>query len=308
MTAAPAAGRVGVGPAAAARGDAGATGAAGNGSRAATGPAAAGTHPDVRVVRRRLGPGPRTRLSFWVGPALLLAIWVVGSKAGFISPAVLTAPWDVVKEFGDQWAHHDLLGNIGTSLRRSALGLVLGVLGGVVLAVVSGLFRVGEALIDGPIQIKRSIPTLALIPLFVAWFGIGEGMKVTTIALITMIPIYVNTHNALRSIDGRYAELSETLDIRRGEFVRHVVLPGALPGFLLGLRFAVTVSLLGLVVVEQFNSESGIGHVMTLAQEYGQTSVIVVGLVIYGVFGFVADTAVRLIERKALTWRRTLEG
>jgi sulfonate transport system permease protein len=277
-------------------------------ARSAAAPAPEGAHPDVRVVRRRLGPGRRTRLSLWVGPALLLVLWVVGSAAGFISPAVLTAPWDVVKEFGDQWANHDLLGNIGTSLRRAALGLALGVLAGVVLAVVSGLFRTGEALIDGPIQIKRSIPTLALIPLFVAWFGIGEEMKVTTIALITMIPIYVNTHNALRGIDGRYAELSETLDIRRGEFVRHVILPGALPGFLLGLRFAVTVSLLGLVVVEQYNSDAGIGHMMTLAQEYGQTSVIVVGLVIYGVFGFVADTAVRLTERKALTWRRTLEG
>ncbi len=134
------------------------------------------------------------------------------------------------------------------------------------------------------------------------------NMNLSVAGQTLVIPIYVNTHNALRGIDGRYAELSETLDIRRGEFVRHVVLPGALPGFLLGLRFAVTVSLLGLVVVEQFNSESGIGHVMTLAQEYGQTSVIVVGLVIYGVFGFLADTAVRLIERKALTWRRTLEG
>ncbi|GMA24802.1 ABC transporter permease [Luteimicrobium album] len=269
---------------------------------------AGGPHPDVRVVRRRLGPGPRTRLSFWVGPLLLLAVWAVGSWAGFISPAVLTAPWDVAKEFQNQWVDHDLLGNIGTSLRRSVLGLTLGVLGGVVLAVASGLSRVGEALIDGPIQIKRSIPTLALIPLFVAWFGIGESMKVTTIALITLIPIYVNTHNALRGIDGRYAELAETLDVGRVEFVRNVVLPGALPGFLLGLRFAVTVSLLGLVVVEQFNSESGIGHVMTLAQQYGQTSVIVVGLVIYGVFGFLADTAVRLIERRALSWRRTLEG
>jgi len=162
--------------------------------------------------------------------------------------------------------------------------------------------------VDGPIQIKRSIPTLALIPLFIAWFGIGEQMKIVTIALITLIPIYINTHNGLRSIDGKYAELAETIGIGRGEFVRHVVLPGALPGFLLGLRFAVTSSLLGLVVVEQYNATAGVGHMMTLAGEYGQTDVIVVGLVIYGVFGFLADTAVRLVERRALAWRRTLES
>jgi sulfonate transport system permease protein len=263
---------------------------------------------DVRVVRRRLGPGHRIGFAFWVGPAVLLAVWAIGSKAGFISPAVLTAPWDVVSAFKDQWANHELLGDIIASLQRAALGLAFGVLAGTVLAVASGLSRVGESLVDGPIQIKRSVPTLALIPLFIAWFGIGQEMKVVTIALISMIPIYVNTHNGLRSIDGKYAELAETIGISRGEFVRHVVLPGALPGFLLGMRFAVTSSLLGLVVVEQYNATSGIGHMMTLAGEYGQTDVLVVGLVLYGLFGFLADTAVRLTERRALRWRQTLEG
>lgn len=272
------------------------------------GRAAVAESADVRVVRRRLGPGRRIRFAFWVGPLVLLAVWAAGSKAGVISPAVLTAPWDVVEAFKTQWADHDLLGDIVSSLQRALLGLAFGVLGGTVLAVASGLSRAGESLIDGPIQIKRSVPTLALIPLFIAWFGIGQEMKIVTIALISMIPIYINTHNGLRGIDGRYAELAETIGVGRGEFVRHVVLPGALPGFLLGLRFAVTSSLLGLVVVEQYNATSGIGHMMTLAGEYGQTDVIVVGLVMYGIFGFLADTAVRLTERKALAWRQTLEG
>lgn len=263
---------------------------------------------DVRPLRRRLGPGRRIPFAFWVGPVLLIAIWIVGSATGFISPEVLTAPWDVVKEFGNQWTTQDLLGNILTSLRRAVIGLGFAIVGGLALALVSGLSRVGESLIDGPIQIKRAIPTLALIPLFVAWFGIGETMKITTIALIALLPIYIHTHNGLRSIEGRYAELAETIGLSRGEFIRKVVLPGALPGFLLGMRFAVTSAMLGLVVVEQFNSESGIGHMMTLAENYGQTSIIVVGLVIYGVYGFLADGAVRLIERKVLSWRRTLEG
>jgi sulfonate transport system permease protein len=263
---------------------------------------------DVRVVRRRLGPGRRVRYAFWAGPVLLLAVWAGGSKAGLIDPAVLTAPWDVVAAFRDQWADHDLLGNIVASLERAGLGLACGVLAGTLLALVSGLSRTGESLVDGPIHIKRSVPTLALIPLFIAWFGIGEEMKVVTIALISMIPIYVNTHNGLRGIDGRYAELAETAGLGRGEFIRHIVLPGALPGFLLGLRFAVTSSLLGLVVVEQYNATSGIGHMMTLAGEYGQTDVLVAGLVLYGVFGFLADAAVRLTERKVLAWRQTLEG
>ncbi|WP_250031345.1 ABC transporter permease [Paractinoplanes maris] len=263
--------------------------------------------PDIRVVRRRLGPGRRIPYAFWAGPVLLLAVWSAGSATGLISPAILTAPWDVVVAFGEQWTDHDLLGNILSSLQRAALGLSFGVAAGGVLAVVSGLSRLGESIIDGPIQIKRSVPTLALIPLFIAWFGIGQEMKIVTIALISMVPIYVHTHNGLRGIDGRYAELAETIGIGRREFVRHIVLPGALPGFLLGMRFAVTSSLLGLVVVEQYNATAGIGHMITLAEQYGQTDVIVVGLVIYGVFGYCADSAVRLIGRKVLAWRRTLE-
>ncbi|MFT4082598.1 MAG: ABC transporter permease, partial [Nocardioides sp.] len=266
------------------------------------------TTADRRPLRRRLGPGRRFRGAFWVGPLVLLALWAIGSATGVLSPQILTSPWDVVAAGKTQWTDHDLWRDIRTSLTRAAIGLALGVATGTVLAVISGLSRIGESLIDGPIQIKRSIPTLALIPLFIAWFGINEEMKLITIALISMIPIYINTHNGLRSIDGKYAELAETIGIGRPQFVTSVVLPGALPGFLLGLRFAVTSALLGLVVVEQYNATAGIGHMITLAENYGQTDVIVLGLVIYGVFGFLADALVRLIERKALTWRRTLEG
>ncbi|XVU22068.1 ABC transporter permease [Actinoplanes sp. CA-054009] len=263
---------------------------------------------DDRVVRRRLGPGRRIRFAFWIGPLLALAVWSAGSATGVIEPAILSAPWDVVVAFEDQWVDHDLLGNILSSLQRAAVGLALGVTTGAVLAVISGLSRAGESVIDGPIQIKRSVPTLALIPLFIAWFGIGQEMKIITIALISMVPIYIHTHNGLRGIDGKYAELAETIGIGRGDFIRHVVLPGALPGFLLGMRFAVTSSLLGLVVVEQYNAVAGIGHMISLAEQYGQTDVIVVGLVIYGVFGYCADSAVRLTARKVLAWRQTLEG
>ena len=153
------------------------------------------------------------------------------------------------------------------------------------------------------IQVKRSIPTLALIPLLLLWFGIGEPFKVITIALAVFVPIYIHTHNGLRTIEGRYAELAETLGITRWEFIRHIVLPGAMPGFLLGMRFAVTTSLLALVVVEVINATSGIGHIITLASNYGQTDVIVVGLAVYAILGLVTDGIVRAFERRALAWR-----
>ncbi len=261
---------------------------------------------DVRPTRRRLGPGAPIRFGGLIGITALLAAWVVGSATGLLDPRTLTEPWTVLATAGTLVENGRLQESLVTSGIRAALGLGLGVAVGTVLALVSGLSRIGEALIDGPIQVKRSIPTLALIPLLILWLGIGEPMKVITIALAVFVPVYIHTHNGLRTIEGRYAELAETLGVTRGEFVRHVVLPGAMPGFLLGMRFAVTSSLLALVVVEVINATSGIGHMITLASSYGQTDIIVVGLVVYALLGVLADAAVRLIERKALSWRRTL--
>ena len=139
-----------------------------------------------------------------------------------------------------------------------------------------------------------------------AGLGIGESMKIVTILLGVFVPIYIHTHNGLRTIDSRYVELAQTVGLSRWDFIRRVVLPGALPGFLLGLRFAVTGAWLSLVVVEQINSTSGIGYMMELARTYGQTDIIIVGLVLYGALGLLSDGAVRLIQRRALTWRRTL--
>ena len=268
-------------------------------------PVVAGTE-DVRPLRRRLGPGNPIPFSGLIGILVLLGVWIVGSATGLIDERNLSAPWTVVTTGETLIENGRLQESLVTSGVRAATGLGLGVAVGTVLALISGLSRIGETLIDGPVQVKRSIPTLALIPLLLLWFGIGEPFKILTIALAVFVPIYIHTHNGLRTIEGRYAELAETLGVTRGEFIRHVVLPGAMPGFLLGLRFAVTSSLLALVVVEVINATSGIGHMITLASNYGQTDIIVVGLVVYALLGVTADAVVRLIERKALSWRRTL--
>jgi sulfonate transport system permease protein len=256
--------------------------------------------------RRRLGPGRTTARGLALGPLLLLAAWTVGSATGLVDPATLSPPWTVVTTAAELVADGRLQSNLLTSVQRAAIALVLGVGIGVALALVAGLSRVGEAIVDGPVQIKRAVPTLALIPLAIIWFGIGEEMKIIMIALSVFVPIYINTHAALRGVDMRFVELAESVGLSRREFVRRVALPGALPGFFTGLRLAVTVSWTALVVVEQVNATSGIGYLMTQARTYGQTEIIVVGLVVYAVFGLVGDLVVRAAERRALSWRRSL--
>jgi sulfonate transport system permease protein len=264
------------------------------------------TAPAPVVRRRRLGPGKPIRFGAAIGPVLLLVIWSIGSATGWIDQRVLSAPWTVVTTAGDLIADGRLQSNLWTSAQRALIGLALGIVLGVALALISGLSRLGEAVLDGPIQIKRAIPSLALLPLLILWLGIGESMKIVTILLGVFVPIYIHTHNGLRTIDSRYVELAQTVGLSQWEFIRRVVLPGALPGFLLGLRFAVTGAWLSLVVVEQINSTSGIGYMMELARTYGQTDIIIVGLVVYGILGLLSDAVVRLIQRRALSWRRTL--
>jgi sulfonate transport system permease protein len=263
---------------------------------------------DSARVKRRLGLGTRIPYGLMIGPALLLGLWCLASATGVLDARVLSEPWTVLATARDLIADGRLQAHLLTSARRAFLGLALGVSVGTILALVSGLSRIGEALVDGPIQVKRAIPTLALIPLLILWFGIGEQMKVLAVALGVIIPVYIHTNAALRTIDARYVELAETVRLTHWQFLRKVALPGALPGFLLGLRLAISGAWLSLVVVEQINATSGVGYMMSLARSYGQTEIIVVGLVVYGLFGLASDTAVRLVEKRLLSWRRTLAG
>ncbi|TQJ88161.1 sulfonate transport system permease protein [Streptomyces sp. SLBN-31] len=262
----------------------------------------------VRRRRRGLSPGRRLPATRLVGPAVLIAVWAAASAAGRLDPGAIPAPWAVLRTAGRLWSAGTLRTDIATSLERAALGFAIGLTAGVVLALASGLSRVGEVLIDGTVQLNRAIPTLGLIPLFILWLGIGEAFKIAIIAIVVYIPIYLNTHAALSGIDSRFVELAEVQGLSRVRFVRQIVIPGALPGFFVGLRLGVTGSWLGLVVLEQINATSGLGYMMFQAQNYGQSDVILVGLLVYGVFGLASDSAVRLVERRVLSWRRTLSS
>jgi sulfonate transport system permease protein len=254
-----------------------------------------------RLTPRRLGPG-----GILIGPAVLLIVWEVASRTGLLSPRLLAAPSSALATGFDMLASGALTEHFLASAERAYLGLTIGVIAGLIFALVAGLSRAGEASIDGTVQIKRAIPTLALIPFGILWLGIGDLMKVAIIATSVFIPVYVNTHTALRGIDIRYVELARSVDLTRLEFVRRVAIPGALPGFFTGLRLAVTACWTALIVLEQINTTAGIGYLINRARDYGQTDVIVVGLAIYGILGLVSDLAVRFWERKALSYRKVL--
>jgi sulfonate transport system permease protein len=259
----------------------------------------------ARRKSRRLGPGEPVAYGWLLGPFLLLLFWSTGSAAGLIDARVLPAPWTTAVTAWSLTQSGVLPHDIAVSVIRAAQGFAWGVAAGVIVALAAGLSQLGGYVFDGLVQIKRAIPVFALIPLTILWFGIGETQKVTLIAIAVFAPIYIQTHTAIRGLDVKYVELAETLGLSRWRFIRDVVLPGALPGFLTGLRFAVLTALTALVVVEQFNADSGIGYMINLAETYAQSDVILVGIVVYALLGLASNAAVLLIEARVLTWRRT---
>ncbi|WP_371792789.1 ABC transporter permease [Streptomyces sp. NBC_01471] len=242
------------------------------------------------------------------GPVLLLVLWQVFSATGVLQPDTLASPGTIARTAGGLIADGTLPSAMAVSVQRVAVGLVLGVMAGGGLGLLSGLLRIGEDLIDAVVQMLRAVPFAGLIPLLIVWLGIDETVKVALIALATAFPLYMNTYAGIRGVDEQLIEAGATLGLSRWGLIRHVVLPGALPGALTGLRFALGSAWLALVFGETVNASDGIGFLMDQAREYYRTDVIVVCLIVYAFLGLAADVVVRTLERLLLQWRPTFTG
>jgi sulfonate transport system permease protein len=263
-------------------------------------PAQDGKHrPSVRIPRL---------LRRFAGPVLVLALWQLACSQRLFSSVEIASPAAVADAARQLWAQDVLQPNLLISLQRVAEGLALGVAAGVLLAVVCGLFWIGEDLLDPVLQAARAVPILGLVPLAIIWFGVGEVPKVFLIALGCLFPVYLNTYAGIRGVDLKLVEAGQTFGLRRWGLIRQVILPGALPGFLVGLRFALVGSWLVDVVAEEINAQSGLGYLINQAQTTNRTDIMFLCLAIYAVLGLLADALVRLLERTLLVWRRGFGG
>ncbi len=234
---------------------------------------------------------------------VLVLAWEALSRAGVIPATVIAAPSAILATAWELMRTGELGENLLVSLARVAAGFVIGAAAGAALALVAGLSRLGEDIADAPMQMLRTLPHLALVPLFILWFGIGELPKVALVALGAAFPVYLNLFAGLRGVDPKLIEAARVFGLGRLALIRRVMLPGALPSLLVGLRYALGVSWLTLVVAEQIAASSGIGHMINDARDFLRTDIIVVGLLVYALLGLGADALVRAVERRALRWR-----
>jgi sulfonate transport system permease protein len=271
------------------------------------------------------GPGPAPALAGrrrrrqhrgWyrlVSPVAVVALWQLLSSAGLIPADKLPPPttvWHTAVSLvtTNSPAYGTLQNAMLVSLERMAIGFAVGGSIAVLLALVAGLSRLGENAVDPLLQIIRMLPLFGLIPVFIVWFGIGELPKIILIALGAAIPLYLNTFAGIRGVDAKLAEVGRVQRLTRAETIRHIVLPGALPQALTGLRQSLGVAWLALVVAEQVNANAGLGFMISQATQFLRNDVILVALAVYAVLGLITDALVRLLERRALAWRRGILG
>jgi sulfonate transport system permease protein len=244
----------------------------------------------------------RSRLVPWILPVASLAIWQLLSSVGAIPDRILPAPSAIAIAGGRLVASGELAKNIWVSFWRAIGGLAIGGAIGFVLGLANGMSRRSEQALDTTLQMIRNIPHLALIPLVILWFGIDETAKIFLVALGVFFPIYINTLHGIRSVDSQLVEMAKTYGMAPATLFRRVYLPGALPSIFVGLRYALGIMWLTLIVAETIAASSGIGYMAMQAREFLRVDVVVVSILIYALLGKLADSAARLLEQRCLGW------
>jgi sulfonate transport system permease protein len=238
----------------------------------------------------------------WVVPLLILAAWELATRQGWLSSrvlpeplAVLQAAWHLLQS-GEMWA------DVQISTARAVAGFAVGGGLGLLLGLATGLFKPVDIALDSTLQMVRNIPALAMIPLVILWFGIGEQAKLFLVALGVFFPIYLNTFHGIRSVDRALIEMARSYGLGGWALYRDVILPGALPSILVGVRFAFGLMWVTLIVAETISAQSGIGYMTMNAREFLQTDVVLVGILLYALLGKLADMLAKWLERALLRW------
>lgn len=244
----------------------------------------------------------------WAAPVAFLIVWETLCRSGYVAPQILPAPSKVALTAWKLATAGSLFHDLGVSLARAATGFAIGGSLGFVLGVAVGFSRVAEAAIDRSVQMVRAVPFLAALPLTIIWFGVGESQKIFLVSLGVLFPIYVNTVLGIRQVDPKLLELARVQGLSAWTTIARVILPGALPSVLTGVRYALAVAWLALVVAETVGAQAGLGFLAMDAREFLRTDVIVLTIVIYAAIGAGSDAIARMLERRLLRWHPNYAG
>ncbi|MCC5660176.1 ABC transporter permease subunit [Nostoc sp. XA010] len=238
----------------------------------------------------------------WIVPFIVLLLWEIASRTGLLSSRILPAPSSVVFTAFKLASTGELFQHMGISAARAISGFIVGGGIGFILGLLTGFSRIAEQLLDSSLQMLRTIPNLALIPLVILWFGIGDQARLFLVSIGVFFPIYLNTYHGIRSVDPELIEMGRVYGLKTSQLLWQIVFPGALSSILIGVRFSLGIMWLSLIVAEQIAADSGIGYMAMNAREFMQTDVVVLSIVIYALLGKLANSIAKSLENKFLSW------
>nr|WP_242403843.1 ABC transporter permease [Paenibacillus pini] len=241
-------------------------------------------------------------------PVVLITIWEIAGVMGALNPILLPAPSMILQEFINLSASGELASHLGISAWRALLGFLLGGGLGLAAGIWVGFSIKTERLLDPSLQMLRTLPHLALAPLFILWFGFGETSKILLIAKGSFFPMYVNTFLGIRSVDGKLFDVARVLHFTKWQLISKLIVPASLPNIFLGVRLSIGVAWLGLVVAEMMGSTSGVGFMINDARSFSLTTVVFVGIIVFAVVGKLTDSLVKLLEKRLLRWQDSFKG
>ncbi|SLN73970.1 Putative aliphatic sulfonates transport permease protein SsuC [Pseudooceanicola marinus] len=247
-------------------------------------------------------PKPRKLVGLAVF-VVLIALWELGSRSGVISSLVLPAPSEAFGAFMDLANSGNLWRHLSASLQRLVIGFACGVSLGLIFGTAAGLSSVARAAITPLVSAIFPIPKIALLPLFIIWFGIGEGSKVATILFGCFFPMVIATYSAIDNVDRTLIRMGQSFSLSRAQIIWKIVLPAALPGILSGTRIAASISIILLVAAEMIGAEYGIGAYVLLAGNLMATDQLIAGVAILSLLGLTVNWLISRLENHFLGWR-----
>ncbi len=237
----------------------------------------------------------------WLFPIALIALWNWPQAQAFCKARILPAPSAVLSAFWTLLSSGELAQHVQVSAGRALLGLLIGGGLGLLLGLLNGSSKTASTLLDTTLQMIRNIPALALIPLVILWFGIDETAKLFLVA-VGVFPVYINTYHGIRSVDSQLLEIGKSYGLTRWQLYKDIILPGAMPSILVGLRFSLGLVWVLLIVAETISAQAGIGYMTMNAREFLQTDIVLVGILLYALLGKLADVFAVLLEKYLLRW------
>jgi len=237
-----------------------------------------------------------------VFPLIILLFWEYAGRNGLVSPVIIPAPSRIQQAYSRMLSSGALIRHIKVSFGRVITGYAIGAAAGLTLGIVIGLFRYVERSTILIVNILRPIPMIALVPLLILFFGIGETSKVFLIALGAFWPIFMNTQHGIKSVDVKLLEVAYELQKSQLETLWKVIFPSSLPSIFVGVRLGASTAWMCVVAAEMIASSTGVGYMLMYARETMQTPVMYLGVLIIGLFGLLIDFGLTNLQKFLLRW------